>query len=74
MQISTVMFNDLNPEMRIDAEYYRVEILERIDILEKKNSVTLDKLVTFVAGPFGSTVTVDKYIDDSNFRYVRIKI
>lgn len=67
------MFNDLNSEMRIDAEYYRVEVLERINILEKKNSITLDKLVTFVVGPFGSTVTVDKYIDDSDFRYVRNK-
>lgn len=73
MQISTVMLSDLNPEMRIDAEYYRAEILNRINILDKKNNVTLDKLVDFVVGPFGSTVTVDKYVDESDFRYVRNK-
>lgn len=73
MQISTVMFNDLNSEMRIDAEYYRAEVLNRIDILNKKNSATLDNLVNFVVGPFGSTVTVDKYVDKSDFQYVRNK-
>ncbi len=73
MQISNVMLSDLNPEMRIDAEYYRAEILNRINILDKKNNVTLDKLVDFVVGPFGSTVTVDKYVDESDFRYVRNK-
>jgi restriction endonuclease S subunit len=67
------MLSDLNPEMRIDAEYYRAEILIRINILDKKNNVTLDKLVDFIVGPFGSTVTVDKYVDKSDFRYVRNK-
>ena len=27
MQVSTVWYQDLNPEFRIDAEYYRKEVL-----------------------------------------------
>ncbi len=52
MQVSTVMLKNLNPEMRIDAEYYRAEILNHIDILDKKKNETLDKLADFIVGPF----------------------
>lgn len=73
MQISVVKFKDLNPEMRIDAEYYRADVLNRIKILNKKESIKLGKLVNFVVGPFGSTVTIDKYVNESNHRYIRNK-
>jgi len=59
--------------MRIDAEYYRAEILSHIDILDKKKNETLDKLVDFIVGPFGSTVKVDQYVDKSEYRYIRNK-
>ena len=71
MQVSSVNLTDLNPEFRIDAEYYRAEILSRLNILEHKKNDTLDNLVDFVVGPFGSTVTVDKYVEKSNYRYIR---
>lgn len=73
MQISTVQFQGLNSEFRIDAEYYRAEILARLNILEKHNKDSLDNLADFVIGPFGSTVTVDKYVDKSDYRYIRNK-
>ena len=73
MQISKVRFSELNTEKRIDAEYYRAEILSRLDILEKKESSNLNELVDFIVGPFGSTITVDKYVDSSDFRYIRNK-
>ena len=73
MQISTVKFRALNPEFRIDAEYYRAEILNRLNILEQYNKDRLGNLVEFVVGPFGSTVTVEKYVDKSEYRYIRNK-
>lgn len=73
MQISTVNYSKLNKEFRIDAEYYRKEILDTISFLDNKNNDKLENLVNFVVGPFGSTVTVDKYVEKSNHRYIRNK-
>ena len=73
MQVSSVNYKDLNPEFRIDAEYYREEILNRLNVLEQQEKDRLDNLVDFVIGPFGSTVTVDQYIDESKYRYIRNK-
>lgn len=73
MQVSIVSYGDLNKEFRIDAEYYRKEVMDKISVLENKKNDTLNNLVQFVTGPFGSTVTVDKYVEQSNFRYVRNK-
>lgn len=64
-------FKDLNDELRIDSEYYRKEILDRLNILDKHKKDSLDSLVDFVIGPFGSTVTTDQYVDRSEHRYVR---
>ncbi len=73
MQTSVVNYKDLNFECRIDAEYYRAEILKNIRLLDKKDNTVLSNLASFVIGPFGSTVTVDQYVSCSNFRYVRNK-
>lgn len=73
MQISTVNFKDLNKEFRIDAEFYRAEILDRIKVLGVHNKTALGKLVNFIVGPFGSTVTVDNYVENSPYRYIRNK-
>jgi len=73
MQTSVVNYKDLNFEFRIDAEYYRAEILKNIQLLNKKDNAVLSDLASFVIGPFGSTVTVDQYVPCSNFRYVRNK-
>jgi len=73
MQVSTVNYKNLNHEFRIDAEYYREEILNRLTVLDRHNKDRLDNLADFIIGPFGSTVTVDQYVDNSEFRYVRNK-
>ena len=73
MQVSTVHFQNLNHEFRIDAEYYREEILVRLDILEQHNKDVLENLADFIIGPFGSTVKVEQYVDASDYRYVRNK-
>lgn len=73
MQVSTVKYKNLNHEFRIDAKYYREEILNRLNVLERHNKDRLDNLVDFIIGPFGSTVTVDQYVEKSDYRYVRNK-
>jgi len=73
MQTSVVNYKDLNFEFRIDAEYYRAEVLRSIKLLDKKDNAVLSDLASFVIGPFGSTVTVDQYVPQSDFRYVRNK-
>lgn len=73
MQVSTVNLNSLNHEFRIDAEYYREEVLNRLGVLEQHNKDALENLADFIIGPFGSTVTVDQYVEHSNYRYVRNK-
>lgn len=73
MQTSVVNYRDLNFEFRIDAEYYRAEILNNIRLLDKKDNTILRNLASFIIGPFGSTVTVDQYVSYSDFRYVRNK-
>ena len=73
MQTSVVNYSELNSELRIDAEYYRAEILERLNMLERHNNDSLANLADFIPGPFGSTVTVDKYVERSSYRYIRNK-
>lgn len=73
MQTSVVNYKKLNFELRIDAEYYRAEILNKINLLDKKKNSVLSDLASFVIGPFGSTVTVEQYVNCSDFRYVRNK-
>lgn len=75
MQYSVVNYRTVreNSDFRIDAEYYHPTILSRLNLLEDKNNESLNNLVKFVVGPFGSTVTVDKYVDESDYRYIRNK-
>lgn len=75
MQYSVMNYKTVktNYDFRVDAEYYRAEILNRLNVLEQHKKESLDSLVDFVIGPFGSTVTVDKYVDESKYRYIRNK-
>jgi len=73
MQTSVVNYKELNFEIRIDAEYHRAEVLENIHLLDKKKNDVLDNLAFFIIGPFGSTVTVDQYVEKSSYRYIRNK-
>ena len=75
MQYSIVDFSEIakNSDFRIDAEYYKKEVLNRLSVLNQCNKDILGNLVEFVVGPFGSTITTDKYVDKSSYRYVRNK-
>jgi hypothetical protein len=75
MQYSVVNYKTVkeNSDFRIDSEFYHPVILNRLNLLDHKRNEQLGKLVEFVVGPFGSTVTVDKYVDESDYRYIRNK-
>jgi len=75
MQYSIVSYKKVkeNSDFRIDAEFYHPAILKRLHLLDNKPNKTLKNLVKFVVGPFGSTVTVDKYVLESDYRYIRNK-
>ncbi len=75
MQYSVVNYKTVkeNSDFRIDSEYYHPAILDRLDLLNNKENDFLKNLVKFTVGPFGSTVTVEKYVDNSEYRYIRNK-
>lgn len=71
LEIASVLFSELNEETRLDAEYYRPEALLYLEYLEQKKAVPISSLAKFIVGPFGSTVTVDMYVDEKEYSYVR---
>jgi len=71
MQISIVNLSQLNPELRLDAEYYRPSNLAAEALVRSKEHDILGKLGHLVAGPFGSTVTASKYVKEPTYRYIR---
>ena len=75
MQYSVVNYKTVkeNSDFRIDGEFYHPIILNRLNLLDLKQNDLLGNLAKFVVGPFGSTVTVDKYVDESEYRYIRNK-
>lgn len=75
MQHSIVNYKAVkeNSDLRIDGEFYHPIVLNRLNLLDYKNNGQLGDLVKFVVGPFGSTVTADKYVAESSYRYIRNK-
>jgi len=71
LDVSIISFSELNEETRFDAEYHRLEAIKYLKQIKSKSSKTLKDVAKFVVGPFGSTVTVDKYVDDSEYCDVR---
>jgi type I restriction enzyme, S subunit len=71
MQLSIVNLSQLNPEGRLDAEYYRPSHLAAEALVRSKEHDLLGKLCRLVAGPFGSTVTANKYVAEPTYRYIR---
>jgi len=59
---SIVKLSELEGAKRIDAEYYKPEYLEIIDILTTQKAKLLIKLVTdIICGPFGSSILERDY-------------
>lgn len=73
MQYSIVKKGTFNEEFRIDAEYYSVENLTKEGAVTKHDYRLLGDICELSAGPFGSTVTTERYDARSNKRYVRGK-
>lgn len=73
MQVSTINFQNLNHEFRIDAEYYSIENLTKENAVTKHNYELLGDICDLIAGPFGSTVTKEYYDSNSGKRYIRGK-
>ena len=73
MQYSIAKKGTLNEEFRIDAEYYSLENLTKEDAVTRNNYRRLGGICELVAGPFGSTVTTEKYDATSDKRYIRGK-
>jgi restriction endonuclease S subunit len=73
MQLSIVNRSKLNPELRLDAEYYRpLALATETRILSRPHWLS-GRLFDVYSGPFGSTVTTDRYDQASNLRYIRGK-
>ncbi len=68
-----VKYTNLDFTKRIDSEFYRKLFLKYDTLMSKKECVPLDNLCSFLIGPFGSAFTVDNYIDEDKFRYIRGK-
>ena len=62
-----------NEEFRIDSEFYHPLHLVYESLVTSKNHKRLGELCSLIAGPFGSTVTTDNYVEDKEFRYIRGK-
>ena len=73
MRYSIAKKGILNEEFRFDAEYYSLENLTKEDAVTKNNYRLLGDICELIAGPFGSTVTTEKYDATSDKRYIRGK-
>lgn len=73
MQLSIVNLSNLNPESRLDSEYYKPEALAVEAKIMSIPHWLSGKIFDVYSGPFGSTVTIDKYDQNTNCRYVRGK-
>ena len=73
MKHSIVKKGTFNEEFRIDAEFYSPDHLTNEDSVTKHNYRLLGDICELVAGPFGSTVTIERYDATSDKRYIRGK-
>jgi restriction endonuclease S subunit len=73
MQTSVVYKSSLNDEFRIDSEYYHPDNLIKANIVTQSKYELLGDICNIIAGPFGSTVTIEKYDLESDCRYIRGK-
>jgi restriction endonuclease S subunit len=72
LEISVLRLGEVledNNGKRMDSEYFKKDILN----YEKKltNYKSLEELGTFLIGPFGSTVTKDNYVGNTDNYYIR---
>ena len=73
MQYSIAKKGTLNEEFRIDAEYYSLENLTKEDAVTRHDYRLLSDICELIAGPFGSTITTERYDATSDKCYIRGK-
>lgn len=71
LEISEILRSELEYSGRLDSEYYRKHLLFYEDQICKKSFTQLDRVATFLIGPFGSAFDTENYIEDGDYRYVR---
>jgi hypothetical protein len=71
---SVVKASDLAPDLRLDAEYYRPDLLDLDRQLAGMNARPWGQLAgKFIVGPFGSDFNVEHCVESSPYRYIRGK-
>jgi restriction endonuclease S subunit len=73
LEISEVFLSELEFSGRLDSEYYKPSFIEYEKIIKSKENLDLKKLSNFLIGPFGSAFTVDNYVTEKDYRYIRGK-
>jgi len=71
LEISEIEISKLEFSGRLDSEYYRKQLLNYEQIVCKKDFISLDKVASFLIGPFGSAFDTENYVDNGDYRYVR---
>ncbi|MEK9161454.1 MAG: restriction endonuclease subunit S [Patescibacteria group bacterium] len=72
-QISKIKYSDIQEVKRFDAEYFRPFNLLAEKLITTSNFAYLEKLGKFIIGPFGSTVKVEDYVEEKEYKYIRGK-
>ena len=71
---SVVKVSALSPDMRLDAEYYKPNLLDLVRQLAGMKARPWGELDgRFVVGPFGSDFNVENFVEESSYRYIRGK-
>ncbi len=73
LEISEVNLSELEFSGRLDSEYYKPSFIEYEKLIKSKENLDLKKLSNFLIGPFGSAFTVDNYVTEKDYRYIRGK-
>ncbi|MDR1979484.1 MAG: N-6 DNA methylase [Synergistaceae bacterium] len=71
LEISEVLKSELEFSMRIDSEYYKKIFLQYESEVDKNPNTSLKELASFLIGPFGSAYDTDRYVEQSEYRYIR---
>lgn len=71
---SVVKVSALSPDMRLDAEYYKPNLLDLDRQLAGMRARPWGDLAgRFIVGPFGSDFNVENFVEESSYRYIRGK-
>ncbi len=73
LEVSEVLLSELEFSGRLDSEYYKPSFLKYERLIKSKENLNLKSLSNFLIGPFGSAFTVDNYVKEADYRYIRGK-